>query len=336
MFKARHKSKTMMAGAAFSIGKLRITCFSSGAGSGFIANNHSIALRIQFHTFRYYTAGDLETCVEDKILPDVLEKKGHLCAMKCGHHGSSGSTSRKFLKQSRPTVALISCGNSAYCHPDDEVIGNLYQVPSLQQLYLTNCFYNRAGINPSYDDDLPDEIERYNAELKKRKKDSEQDLARRKAGVPKAVARKLFGVAAGDDNHIGTIIISISENDVRSAAGHSFEVGHYNRYTNGWLWAKHTCGVGMEEGTLPSRAGLVNIASLNTNMPNGRWLHETTKDREIAPFSMLTKPPGEKVEKALWSDEERKFAVEDEIDSEPEDEDDGDYEPGPKKQGKRE
>ena len=46
--------------------------------------------------------------------------------LKCGHHGSSSSTTKAFLSQVDPRYAVISCGlDNSYGHPHKEVLARL-------------------------------------------------------------------------------------------------------------------------------------------------------------------------------------------------------------------
>ncbi|HEY0077863.1 MAG TPA: MBL fold metallo-hydrolase [Pyrinomonadaceae bacterium] len=112
-------------------------------------NNCSIALLLEYGKFRYYTGGDLEIHKEDALAAQAKGAK-HLCAFKAGHHGSKHSTSKDFLEKTEAQVAFISCGHHSYCHPDDEVLQRLSESKFFKQVYLTNCCYNRDGINPNF------------------------------------------------------------------------------------------------------------------------------------------------------------------------------------------
>ena len=112
-------------------------------------NNYSIALLLEYGHFRYFTGGDLESEFEDKFIPK-LKGTSHLCAFKCGHHGSKNSTSVEFLKDTDARRAFISCGHHSYYHPDAELINRLCASKPLKQFFLTNCYYNRQGVNPDY------------------------------------------------------------------------------------------------------------------------------------------------------------------------------------------
>src|SRR5205085_12368965 len=74
------------------------------------------------------------------------------CAFKCGHHGSKHSTAATFLENLSPDAAFISAASHKYCHPDDETIMRLCdEDSSVQKIYLTNCVYNRAGVNDDFE-----------------------------------------------------------------------------------------------------------------------------------------------------------------------------------------
>lgn len=58
----------------------------------------------------------------------LLEKYdiGHIDILKVGHHGSNTSTSINLLKETNPTMGLISCGlNNKFNHPNIETINKL-------------------------------------------------------------------------------------------------------------------------------------------------------------------------------------------------------------------
>ena len=118
-------------------------------------NNNSAAFLVTFGNFKYFTAGDLTTDQEDKLLSSL----GTITAFKCGHHGSKHSTSETFLNDTNPKVAFISAGKHSYCHPDEFVLQRL-QVKKIP-VYLTNCCYNRPQVNKNYVRDEIQLIETY-------------------------------------------------------------------------------------------------------------------------------------------------------------------------------
>jgi beta-lactamase superfamily II metal-dependent hydrolase len=68
--------------------------------------------------------GDAETLSENEILSKGYDVKSDF--LKVGHHGSSTSTSDKFLKAVNPSYAVISVGkNNTYNLPKKSVMDRL-------------------------------------------------------------------------------------------------------------------------------------------------------------------------------------------------------------------
>ncbi len=88
------------------------------------ANNYSAVMRLVYGQTSFLFTGDAEEESEEIILED-----GYLLAsdvLKCGHHGSSTSTSNPFLQAVDPLYAVISCGaDNRYGHPHRETIKKL-------------------------------------------------------------------------------------------------------------------------------------------------------------------------------------------------------------------
>ncbi|MBE7032479.1 MAG: MBL fold metallo-hydrolase [Ruminococcaceae bacterium] len=86
-------------------------------------NNNSLVLMLKYFDEKFLFTGDLEDDAEQ-----VLVKNYNLEAdvLKVGHHGSSSSTSPKFLAEVDPTYAVIEAGNgNRYGHPHYEVLSAL-------------------------------------------------------------------------------------------------------------------------------------------------------------------------------------------------------------------
>ena len=68
--------------------------------------------------------GDAEADSEKEMLAKGYNLKCDV--LKCGHHGSSTSTSAAFLKAVNPSEAVVSCGvNNDYGHPSKQVVSRL-------------------------------------------------------------------------------------------------------------------------------------------------------------------------------------------------------------------
>jgi hypothetical protein len=135
-----------------------------GTGDG--RNDDSIATMIRFGEFFFYTGGDLPSVGEELIANAVTANgfnnpqgggafapAGRIAAFKCGHHGSSKSTSTQFLHTINPRAAFISCGKNTFGtgdkHPDQVLINRLLGQASINPFYLTNCRYSKIGVPAS-------------------------------------------------------------------------------------------------------------------------------------------------------------------------------------------
>lgn len=88
------------------------------------ANNYSAVMRLVYGETSFLFTGDAEEESEEIILQDgyLLESD----VLKCGHHGSSTSTSDTFLAKVHPTFAVISCeAENSYGHPHRETVEKL-------------------------------------------------------------------------------------------------------------------------------------------------------------------------------------------------------------------
>lgn len=89
-------------------------------------NNNSIVFLTEFANKKWLFMGDLEKEVEEEIIEKYQIDIDYL---KVGHHGSKTSSSKEFLKITKPKKAYISSGkNNIYNHPNKEVIENLQEL----------------------------------------------------------------------------------------------------------------------------------------------------------------------------------------------------------------
>lgn len=90
--------------------------------SGGELHHNSIAIALEFGDFRYITTGDAEGSTEERLIADWLDELD-ADLYQAGHHGSSTSSTRGFLDELSPEMAVISSGyDSQYGHPHDETL----------------------------------------------------------------------------------------------------------------------------------------------------------------------------------------------------------------------
>lgn len=94
-------------------------------------NLSSIVIRATYKEQSYLFMGDSETQNEDS------RSWKQTNVIKVGHHGSNTSSSKDFLNQVLPQIAIISVGkNNSYGHPHNEVIDRLEKIGTL--IYRTD------------------------------------------------------------------------------------------------------------------------------------------------------------------------------------------------------
>ena len=87
-------------------------------------NNYSAVLKMDFKGCTFMFTGDAENVSEEEMLKSGVDLKSDI--LKIGHHGSSSSTTDKFLEAADPQYAVISCGeDNSYGHPHKEIIEKL-------------------------------------------------------------------------------------------------------------------------------------------------------------------------------------------------------------------
>lgn len=94
-------------------------------------NECSIVIQMEFDGVKYLFTGDAEYSVENARAWDEID------VLKVGHHGSKSSTTKSFLEQTKPKVALISVGkDNTYGHPTKDVLKRLNDIGS--RIYRTD------------------------------------------------------------------------------------------------------------------------------------------------------------------------------------------------------
>lgn len=113
-------------------------------------NDYSVAVKITRGRFEYATAGDSDgehaTSANGYTYNDVeallASRFGNVEAMRVNHHGSTHSTSSRYVEDLAPETAVISCGVNSYGHPANRVLDALRGVLNERgvgaDVFLTN------------------------------------------------------------------------------------------------------------------------------------------------------------------------------------------------------
>lgn len=110
-------------GDSFTLGSAEVTIIGPVKETS-DTNNTSIVMRIVYGETVFLFTGDAEYEEENDILELGYDLSCTL--LKVGHHGSSSSTSYRFLYEADPTYAIISVGkDNSYGHPHSETLSKL-------------------------------------------------------------------------------------------------------------------------------------------------------------------------------------------------------------------
>ncbi|MFH0886945.1 MAG: MBL fold metallo-hydrolase [bacterium] len=87
-------------------------------------NNNSVVIWLVYKKTSLLLTGDAAFEAENEIIKKGFNIKSTV--LKIGHHGSSTSTSEKFLKYVKPKIAIISAGKkNRYHHPHPSLLKRL-------------------------------------------------------------------------------------------------------------------------------------------------------------------------------------------------------------------
>ena len=90
-------------------------------------NFNSIVARLDYGETSFLLTGDAPIEVEEILIDEGLDISADV--LKVGHHGSKGSTSKKFLEAVQPEFGIISCGrDNKFGHPTYRVLKNLENI----------------------------------------------------------------------------------------------------------------------------------------------------------------------------------------------------------------
>ncbi len=113
-----------VAGDKYKLGDLEMMIMGpTVVGNQRDLNNTSVITRISYGSVRMLFTGDAEKQQEGDILHSFSSLELNCDFLKMGHHGSSTSSSDKFIDAVSPSFAAISCGrDNDYGHPHREII----------------------------------------------------------------------------------------------------------------------------------------------------------------------------------------------------------------------
>ena len=108
--------------------------------------------RLNYHDFSMLFTGDLPGNCEDELV-----SLKPVTVLKVAHHGSDYSTTKTFLQQITPQLAVISCSeNNRYGHPGKQLLKRL------EEAKITVSFdYKRLRCNHNTTDGYRVEVETY-------------------------------------------------------------------------------------------------------------------------------------------------------------------------------
>ena len=111
-------------GDVFNLGDANIQVLAPNNARYTNINDYSIVLRVDFGETVFLFTGDAEAKSENEQLQNRLPLKADV--LKVGHHGSSTSSTPKYLDTVSPSYAVISSGaNNVYGHPNNEILSYL-------------------------------------------------------------------------------------------------------------------------------------------------------------------------------------------------------------------
>lgn len=108
-------------GDSFNLGDAKVKILWPKVYKDGVDNDNSIVVKITYGNMKFLFPADASKDVEDQLIYSGYNLKSDV--LMVGHHGSKYSTSKEFLKEVRPKLAIISVGkNNRYKHPSKEVI----------------------------------------------------------------------------------------------------------------------------------------------------------------------------------------------------------------------
>lgn len=111
-------------GSTYFFGDANFTVLAPLGGGYEGYNDYSVVTKVRCGKVSFLLTGDAEKVSEEEMIASGADLTADV--LKCGHHGSSTSSTAKFLKAVRPACAVISCGkDNDYGHPHRGTIKKL-------------------------------------------------------------------------------------------------------------------------------------------------------------------------------------------------------------------
>lgn len=115
--------KTPSVGTVFTYEYLTLTVLYNGSGAS-NSNDSSIVVMLEYGSFRFLFTGDISSTIESKLVSNSSVDLS--CdVLKVPHHGSAGSSSSSFLRETGAEYGVICVGNNSYGHPTSTALNNL-------------------------------------------------------------------------------------------------------------------------------------------------------------------------------------------------------------------
>lgn len=109
------------AGRVIALGEASAEIISPNSEAYGDLNNYSVGIFLTHGQNSFLMTGDAESSAEAEMLASGRIR--HAAVFKAGHHGSSTSSSKKFLDAVSPDHVVISCGaGNSYGHPNESAI----------------------------------------------------------------------------------------------------------------------------------------------------------------------------------------------------------------------
>ena len=121
------KFTTPVSGNEYNLGDAKFKILAPSSDSYQSLNNYSIVIKLTYGENTFMFTGDAETLSETEMLNSFDDLTADV--LKIGHHGSTTSTSKKFLNAVNPKYAVISVGkDNTYNHPTKTTMNKLEEI----------------------------------------------------------------------------------------------------------------------------------------------------------------------------------------------------------------